>query len=319
MIYLNDKFNYCFYITDHLGNNRVVAKANGIPRQVNDYYPFGGLMGESVNGDAQRYKYNGKELDRMNGLDWMDYGARMYDGGRFTTVDPLAEKYYSISPYVYCKDNPLNAIDLGGKEVLPVLFVKLDQSGNAYGTPYRSSSKFINAMTKFANTTFGNQFVSSFLPRGGKQYGVKGNGQYANYVFRIEEFNLSNPYEQFVTMGDVRGSFKIKEVNGRLNIIMSLDIAGQSENELIETITHELTLHGYNIDEIIKAYEKGGMEAVNAMRQRASESAEHKDIKNKKKGGKQYHKTRNELVEQNSELNDVFNERMSEYEKLYGF
>ena len=43
--------------------------------QVNHYYPYGGLMGESTNSDAQPYKYNGKELDRHHGLDWYDYGA----------------------------------------------------------------------------------------------------------------------------------------------------------------------------------------------------------------------------------------------------
>ena len=72
-------------------------------------------MGESTNGDVQRFKYNGKELDRLHGLDWYDYGARQMDGMRFTTVDPLAEKYYGISPYVYCADNPVNAIDHEGK------------------------------------------------------------------------------------------------------------------------------------------------------------------------------------------------------------
>ncbi|MDC2276332.1 hypothetical protein PO118_03040, partial [Bacteroides thetaiotaomicron] len=42
-------------------------------------------------------KYNGKELDRKNGLDWYDYGARMYDAalGRWHAVDPMSEKYYS--------------------------------------------------------------------------------------------------------------------------------------------------------------------------------------------------------------------------------
>jgi hypothetical protein len=32
-------------------------------------------------------------------------------------MDPLAEKYYSVSPYVYCKNNPMNAIDPNGMEV----------------------------------------------------------------------------------------------------------------------------------------------------------------------------------------------------------
>lgn len=107
---------YHFYLKDHLGNNRVVVNASGIVEQVNHYYPYGGLMGESTNGDIQRYKYNGKELDRMNGLDWYYYGARHMDGIRFTTIDPMAEKYYDISPYVYCKDNPVKYVDPDGKK-----------------------------------------------------------------------------------------------------------------------------------------------------------------------------------------------------------
>ena len=60
---------YHYYLQDHLGNNRVVVKQDGTIEQVNHYYPFGGLFGESTNGDVQRFKYNGKELERMHGLD----------------------------------------------------------------------------------------------------------------------------------------------------------------------------------------------------------------------------------------------------------
>ena len=35
----------------------------------------------------------------------------------FATVDPHAEKYYSISPYVYCNDNPVNNIDANGDSI----------------------------------------------------------------------------------------------------------------------------------------------------------------------------------------------------------
>jgi len=105
---------YHYYLQDHLGNNRVVCNASGTVEQVNHFYPFGGLFGESTNGDAQLYKYNGKELDRMHGLDWYDYGARYMDAMRFTTMDPLAEKYYDMSPYAYCHNNPFNIIDPDG-------------------------------------------------------------------------------------------------------------------------------------------------------------------------------------------------------------
>ena len=105
---------YHFYIQDHQGNNRVVCNSSGTIEQVNHYYPYGGLMGESEDiTSTQRYKYNGKELDRMHGLNLYDYSARQYDAtvGKFTTMDPLCEKYYNVSPYAYCHDNPMNRID----------------------------------------------------------------------------------------------------------------------------------------------------------------------------------------------------------------
>ena len=107
---------YHFYIHDHLGNNRVVVNESGTVEQVNHYYPYGGLMGESTGGDIQKYKYNGKCLERNHGLDWYDYGARHYDAAivSWPTMDPLAEKYYSISPYVYCGGNPLKYVDPTG-------------------------------------------------------------------------------------------------------------------------------------------------------------------------------------------------------------
>ena len=111
---------YHYYLQDHLGNNRVVVKADRTVEQVNHYYPFGGLFGESTNGDTQRFKYNGKELERMHGLDWYDYGARHYDAaiGCWTTMDPLCEKYYNLSPYVYCGNNPIKFMDLHGDSLI---------------------------------------------------------------------------------------------------------------------------------------------------------------------------------------------------------
>ena len=116
----NGQPTYHYYEQDHLGNNRAVISHSGTVEQVTHYYPFGAVYGDAGSNDAlQRYKYNGKELDRMHGLNFYDYGARQYDPllCRFTQVDPLAEKYYDISPYAYCKDNPLKYIDPDGKSV----------------------------------------------------------------------------------------------------------------------------------------------------------------------------------------------------------
>jgi len=86
--------------------------------QLTQYFPSG-LPWATNPGDvssAQPYKYNGKEFVEMHGYDTYDYGARGYyaASGRFTTVDPLAEKYYSISPYAYCAGNPVKYIDPTG-------------------------------------------------------------------------------------------------------------------------------------------------------------------------------------------------------------
>ena len=63
----------------NVGNNRVVADAHGNVEEVNHFYPYGALMGDSRNTGLQPYKYIGKKLDRDDGLDWYDYGARHYD------------------------------------------------------------------------------------------------------------------------------------------------------------------------------------------------------------------------------------------------
>ena len=84
----------------------------------NEYYPFG-LSTESYTSDkvaSQSYRYNGKELQDELGLDWYDYGARMYmaDIGRWGAVDPLAELSRRWSPYTYVYDNPIRFIDPDG-------------------------------------------------------------------------------------------------------------------------------------------------------------------------------------------------------------
>ena len=109
---------YHYYLKDHQGNNRVVISQIGTVEETNHYYPFGGAFASTSN--VQPYKYNGKELDSKKGLNWYDYGARHYDAalGRFTTNDRFAEKYYSMSPYQYGANNPVNNIDVNGDTIV---------------------------------------------------------------------------------------------------------------------------------------------------------------------------------------------------------
>ena len=65
---------------------------------------------------VQPLKYSAKEFDRENGLDLYDSKARWYDSmiGRTPTQDPLAEKYYDMSPYLWCAANPITLTDPTG-------------------------------------------------------------------------------------------------------------------------------------------------------------------------------------------------------------
>ena len=116
--YQNGTFYY--YLKDHLGDNRVTINSSGTVVEKSHYYPSGTrFFTESTsNSTAIPYRYNGKELEAMNGLNQMDYGARRRFswGPIWTGVDPLAEKYYFISPYVYCGGNPINRIDQDGRD-----------------------------------------------------------------------------------------------------------------------------------------------------------------------------------------------------------
>jgi len=109
-----------YYITDHLGSTRVITDNSGSVVERNDYYPFGGKHANS--GYAQlttnKQKFNGKELQTTGNTGFLDYRARMYDDviGRWGVVDPMAEKYYNISSYVYCANNPVSLIDPNGRE-----------------------------------------------------------------------------------------------------------------------------------------------------------------------------------------------------------
>ena len=145
---------YLFFLRDHLGSTRVVARSNGKAVQVNHYYPYGmayasgrmsgnaeahpvtGEGGNVIDGDleiggetggmelarpgaSQPYRFLGNELYTSNSLGLYDFSARMYDPtlGRFLSVDPMAEGYRHLSPYAYCAGNPVVYADKDGQVI----------------------------------------------------------------------------------------------------------------------------------------------------------------------------------------------------------
>jgi RHS repeat-associated protein len=127
--------NYEYSLKDHLGNSRVTFESSmgAVSKQTDDYYPFGKNIPQNpIPSTNSKYLYNGKEL--QDGLDQYDYGARFYDPviGRWTTSDPLAEKFRRMSPYVYAGNNPIRFIDPDGMAFKPTPEEAAAISANVY-------------------------------------------------------------------------------------------------------------------------------------------------------------------------------------------
>ncbi|MFT4072929.1 MAG: RHS repeat-associated core domain-containing protein [Dysgonamonadaceae bacterium] len=121
---------YHFYETDHLGDYRTVINQSGTITGRNDYYPFRMQMANNapnldilvrIGDEPNAFKFSGKELDVMGGLNLYGFSARSQDPtlGRFTTIAPKASKFPSWSPDAFCLNNPIHLMDPDGQEPTP--------------------------------------------------------------------------------------------------------------------------------------------------------------------------------------------------------
>ena len=78
-----------------------------------------------------RYKFTAKELD--NETSYTYFGARYYDSelSGWLSVDPMSDKYPSLSPYCYSAYNPIKYIDSDGRDIVPT-----NGAGNIAVTSY---------------------------------------------------------------------------------------------------------------------------------------------------------------------------------------
>ena len=76
------------------------------------------------------FTFSAKERDSETGLSY--FGSRYYssDLSVWLSVDPMSDKYASLSPYVYCANNPVRCVDPNGEEVVLETIYKKDANGN---------------------------------------------------------------------------------------------------------------------------------------------------------------------------------------------
>ena len=250
---------YYYYLKDHQGNNRVVLNSSGTVMETNHYYPFGGVFSTS---NVQPYKYNGKELDTKAGLNWYDYGARHYDAvlGRWHVVDPLAEKYYSSSPFVYCNNNPIKYVDPNGMFYDGYMERVNDEGENEYDVIY-SKSKYSSETIKDYDTS-GNKTGIKIS----KGVIDKKAGQNKNFGIRIvspEVDSENNPTGKvtttniYVAKDDTESLALMNFFDKNTNVEWSNTLLKNSSNQPLSLLltSHEMNivrLNGYVINKYIR-------------------------------------------------------------------
>ena len=167
-----------FYVTDHVGSVRVVKDGAGNVRQRFDYYPYGTVSrvwtsSSTTDYSEKRYRFEGKEIagsaltdlagnGAAPGAPYLDFGARLYSPRTATWLsqDPLAEKYYAHSPYLFCAANPMNYVDPTGEGVYPMSEQELEMIRNTlpkdarqYVQPNESGMIDLNLLLKYSGNS----------------------------------------------------------------------------------------------------------------------------------------------------------------------
>jgi RHS repeat-associated protein len=233
-------------------DNLTVMAISGPLLEETHYYPFGltmaGISSNALKGTnymENRMKYNSKELQQQEfgdgtGLEWYDYGARMYDHqiGRFFTQDRFTEKYPALNPYQYGANNPIKNIDLNGDSVI----VSTSITGN----------KLLNStFNAFAGTKAGRAFLANYAAKGQTigGYTFEEDGKYSKKgvdltynAAALDDGENGSTHTSVKENGRAAIDVTINSEFEQTNQTTSRQLIGQMMDKAI-TLFHESTIH----------------------------------------------------------------------------
>lgn len=199
-----DNQDLYFPLSDHLGSPTIITDSVGQAVEINNYEDFGNVIHSESSVDNS-YKFTGKELDTVTGLQY--FGQRYYDSNisKFSSIDPLLLKNpnsflvdpQQLNSYSYGRNNPISLVDKTGEKVSE--FQPYYSSSGFYdkGSPFGQyrDIQIISGGEDAGKTTHNYQCVSLFKEFTDSQYGVSigGLNQAMNYG-KQEKLDSKNAY-----------------------------------------------------------------------------------------------------------------------------
>ena len=195
------------------------------------YAPYGEIISEyntHAMGDAfPKYAFNAKELDEETGMYY--YEARYYKPPVFTSRDPMFEKYFWMTPYAYCANNPVKYVDPSGEEISThtdaegnVVAVYNDGDNNVYrhnGDRNYTNSElkllYSNSNTsaggeKMGETEFWDEFISPETGNVMTNIRIQFGKSFMPIIQRMHEESLNMNLVEIAMESKGSGKFNIK-------------------------------------------------------------------------------------------------------------
>ena len=113
---------------------------------------------------SARYTFSGKERDEESGFSY--FGARYYNSAYsiWMSIDPMSDKYPSLSPYAYCGNNPIKLVDPNGET--PRIYCETKGVGHAFITTGEGKNTVVYTYGRYLGGGKGKSSANSLDPSG---------------------------------------------------------------------------------------------------------------------------------------------------------
>ena len=222
----NDIF---YYHPNHLGSTSFVTDQNQTITQGFLYAPFGEITTEYNinfgNNTIPKYSFNAKELDEETGMYY--YEARYYKPPVFTSRDAMFEKYFWMSPYAYCANNPVKYVDPTGCEKVISLVMNSENT-----TKNRKNQRLYNAADRYME----NEPVIHLWA-----HGDQNKIEYCNSKGKPDYIKDGSDMNDFLT--EQSTIYKENQAKGQTSILVLHSCeTGKGEDNIAKQLSNDLNL-----------------------------------------------------------------------------